>query len=173
MQEPDPVRYTRIEFEDASPYPKITASEPNSCFARMLLDDYAGTVSEMTSVSQYLYHSHMTEDDRVNTILQGILAVEMRHMSILAKLIRSLGGDPLMRNGSGIWWNPKAVYYGSGLADRIRADIDTERKAICCYELHCELIEDPAVIDVLRRIILDEDLHIRLLQDISREYGIP
>jgi hypothetical protein len=35
------------------------------------------------------------------------------------------------------------------------------------------MIDDPAVKNILCRVILDEELHIRLLKDISREYEIP
>lgn len=160
-------------FEDPSPYPEIAAAEPNICYARLLLDDYAGTVSEMTSVCQYMYHEVMTCEMKVQDALKGIAAVEMRHISVLAELIRKLGGEPLLRNGSGIYWSPKFIYCGSRLADRIRADIDAEQRSISCYELHIELIEDPGIKNILRRIILDEELHIRLLKDISREYDIP
>jgi bacterioferritin len=171
MQDPDP--NLPEGFHDPSPYPEITASEPNICYSRLLLDDYAGTVSEMTLISQYRYHEVMTGETRVRDVLNGIAAVEMRHISLLAELIMKLGGEPLYRNGSGIYWNPKAIYYGSGLRDRIRADIDVEQRAVSCYELHIEMIDDPEVKNILSRVILDEELHIRLLKDISREYEIP
>jgi bacterioferritin len=160
-------------FEDPSPYPEITAAESNICYARLLLDDHAGTVGEMTSICQYMYHEVMTCEMEVRNVLKGIAAVEMRHISILAELIRKLGGEPHLRNGSGICWSPKFIYCGSRLADRIRADIDAEQRAVSCYELHIELIEDPAIKSILRRIVLDEELHIRLLKEISREYDIP
>jgi bacterioferritin len=45
------------------PYPEIKVMEPNKYYATLLLEDYAGMISELTAVNQYSYHSFMLNRD--------------------------------------------------------------------------------------------------------------
>lgn len=167
MQGSDPGLTIQAGFLDPSPYPEIVALQPNISFARLLMDDFAGIVSEFSLINQYLYHYFVIDEPEICKTLRNIAAAEMHHMTILAKLIKMLGGNPVYRSGSGNYWHSKYIYCGSQLSDRIRVDIDTEQRAINCYNLHIDMIDDPPIKKMLERIILDEELHIRLLKDIS------
>lgn len=39
-----------------APYPEVRVVAPNRQFAELLLEDYAGAISEFTAINQYLHH---------------------------------------------------------------------------------------------------------------------
>lgn len=86
----------REDFADPSPYPEIKVAEPNLYYAELLMDDYAGVVSEFTAISQYLYHYFVLKrrHEDLGEMLENIAITEMRHMEILADTIVLLGGEP-------------------------------------------------------------------------------
>lgn len=101
-----------------APYPPLEVNGPNHQIVRMLAFDLASDKSEMTSVTQYMYQGWAL--DRafagIARTLERLAQVEMRHMQILGKLIRMLGGDPryaALRRGRRftgmVEWFPTAV----------------------------------------------------------------
>ena len=75
------------------PYPPIDP-KPNPHYAQILMEDYAGIVSELTAITKYEYQSVVL----MNTFphfakeLSKIGMAEMHHLHILAQLIFKLGG---------------------------------------------------------------------------------
>lgn len=51
----------------------------------------------------------------------------------------------------------------------ILADIESEKQAIAQYTTHIKMIDDAHVNAVLKRIIVDEEYHIMLLQGLLAE----
>lgn len=175
MSEMDYGRHKREQCADPSPYPEVKVLRPNPTYAYLLMDDYAGMVSEFTAISQYLYHHfYFKEVDKdLGELLENVAITEMRHMEILAGTIRKLGGDPQIRGGystQGHFWDGRFVYYGTDLCSQLRADIDSEYKAIYNYQRHIAMIDDPYVQAILARIILDEKVHIRLFKEALQKF---
>lgn len=162
-------RHRRPGYADPSPYPEVKVTKQNTEYARLLMNDYAGEVSELTAINQYMYHHFVTQDEQARRMLENIALAEMLHMELLSELIKKLGGNPVYRNGTGQFWSAKNVYYGRSLHERINVDIDAEFKTIREYERHISLIEDPYVKAILQRIILDENYHVKLLNDWLRK----
>lgn len=159
-------RFRREKYSDPSPYPQIKVSRPNPHYAELLMDDYAGMVSEFSAISQYLYHHYFFKeiDPELGELLEGVSIIEMYHMEILAEIIRKLGGNPVIRGAEstrGNFWNGSYVRYGSQLCEQLKSDIDIEYEAIAAYRKHICLIQDRSVQAILHRIILDEIVHIR------------
>ncbi|QGU93815.1 bacterioferritin [Clostridium bovifaecis] len=170
MSEIDHDMHKRDKYADPSPYPEIKVLEPNLYYAWLLLDDYAGVVSEFTAINQYLYHHFFFEDidKELGELLENVSITEMLHMEMLADIIKELGGNPLIRGSYstfGNFWNGSFIHYGTSLCNRLKLDIDSEHKAIDEYNRHIRLIHDPYVREVLERIILDEKVHIQLFND--------
>lgn len=167
--------HKREKYADPSPYPEIKVLKPNPYYAELLFDDYAGVTSEFTAISQYLYHHfHFKEiDEELGELLENVAIVEMLHMEILAETIIKLGGDPIIRGSYstyGSFWYGSFVYYGIELCERLKADIDSEYKAIEGYREHISMIDDPYVKAILERIILDEKVHIRLFNEALNKF---
>jgi bacterioferritin len=175
MDHTDQNQHRRPGFSSSLPYPELKVTAPNRIYAEILMDDYSGIVSEFTAVNQYLYHHFVTDETNkeVAKMIENIAIVEMLHMEMLASLILKLGGNPVFRGGRSTarnFWNGRLVYYGKNLCNRLEADLDSEFKAIKNYEAHIKLIDDPYIQNVLRRIILDEDVHIKLFENALEKY---
>lgn len=91
--------YNNKIFHSTQPYPEIKVQGENLYYAEILMDDFAGSLSEYTAIGQYLNHSFYSRkvvDDLANMWIQ-IAIVEMHHLDILAQLITLLGGRPVYR----------------------------------------------------------------------------
>ncbi|NLN04020.1 MAG: bacterioferritin [Clostridiaceae bacterium] len=161
-------------FQTKPDHPIIKVCKPNSYYASLLRDSFAGRDSEMTKICQYLYHHFLISDinKEIAGILYNIAKVEMKHMEILAQLILQLDGDPLFKGGedSKSYWNGGCVYYGINIYDMLRKDLASEYKALKNYEEHLLIIQDECIKDVLKRIMEDENIHIELLNSIIKDY---
>ncbi|OPX87383.1 MAG: Manganese containing catalase [Pelotomaculum sp. PtaB.Bin104] len=148
---------------------------PNRQYAELLLEDYAGVVSEITAINQYLYHYFTLEgiNEEVADLEECISLVEMHHMELLAETIKLLGMDPryrVIRNNQEIYWNASFVYYGYNVCDNLAADIAAEWAAIAAYRDHQQRIGDPFIKELLERILQDEYHHIRLFNEAMQKY---
>ncbi|MTI83894.1 MAG: bacterioferritin [Firmicutes bacterium] len=157
------------------PYPELRIKRPNRYYAELLLEDYAGQVSEMTAINQYFYHYIVFEEkyDDLADLEECISIIEMLHLEMLSKTIRLLGVDPKLRtltHNKHTYWNAEYIYYGQGVCDRIAADIAAEKSAIAQYRKHQELINDPYIDALLERIIMDERHHLDLFSKMWEKY---
>lgn len=175
MNESEYKKHKKEGYADPAPYPAITVQQPNMYYAELLIDDYAGMVSEFTAINQYLYHHYFFKevDESLGELLDNVSINEMLHMEILAELIKMLGGKPVIRGGSstaGTFWSGSFVFYGHTLCDQLNADIQAEHKAIAAYREHIRIIADSNIKAMLQRIILDEEVHIRLFNQALGKY---
>jgi len=175
MREGNTEKHTRPGYADPSPYPEIKVRCPNLHYAEMLMDDYAGAVSEFTAINQYLYHHFFFQKvgKKLGELMENIAINEMRHMEILADLIIQLGGNPVIRGGcstEGRFWTGNLIYYGANIREQLQADINAECQAIKGYQKHIRLISDTYIQAVLQRIILDERVHLRLFAQALKEF---
>lgn len=164
--------HIRPGYSDPSPYPEIKVSGQNKYYAKLLLDDYAGTVSEFSAINQYLYH-HFAIDNKYQDIrnaLENISIVEMYHMEILARIIKMLGLEPIYVGTLNKFWDAKYVYYGKNLCDQLIADRQSEVDAIKNYEKKILMIKDPYIQDIIKRIILDEKIHLEIFNKYIKKY---
>ncbi|MBC8571172.1 ferritin-like domain-containing protein [Zongyangia hominis] len=158
------------------PYPPIRVEKPNRRYAQMLSVDMASAKSEMTSITQYVYHSwvlHGTYGEAAHT-LDRIAMVEMRHLDILGQLIVLLGGDPVYqstRQNRRIVWNGAMVTYRKRFTQAIQDDIALEQAAIDLYTRQAAAILDPYVSTIIRRIIQDELIHLKIFRSLLEEYS--
>lgn len=157
-----------------APYPEPQVLRPNPYYAMLLLEDYAGTISEMTAINQYFYHYltlHQYHD--LAELQECVSIIEMYHMELLGETIRLLGVPPEYRtltNNKPVYWNASYVYYGFSICDKLSADIAAEKSAIQQYRLHQNLIDDPYIKALLERIILDEQHHLNLFYQAAAKY---
>ena len=156
------------------PYPEPRVVRPNHYYAMLLLEDYVGTVSEMTAINQYFYH-HLTFEkyEDLADLEECISIIEMHHLELLGETIRMLGVSPEFRtltNNHTTFWNASYVYYGKNVCDRLASDIAAEKTAIQQYRQHQQLIDDPYIKELLERIIKDEEYHLKLFRDAADKY---
>lgn len=150
-------------------YPKLDSIVRNPQSARLIMHSYAGDVSEDTAIHQYLFQSVILKekDEEVSDILEQIAEVEMHHFQYLAELIQQLGVypvfvDPIVDKNE--FWTSRYVCYDVEVEDILEMDMEAEKKAIMQYQSLIHVIEDQQVKEALRRIVVDEKIHLEIFE---------
>ncbi|MGL4346419.1 MAG: ferritin-like domain-containing protein [Cellulosilyticaceae bacterium] len=177
-----PVGVTKVQgtqtYGAELPYPEIGVEEPNKAYLKLILDDYAGVNSEMTAINQYEYQRLVLDNPQFREIYETVDAiskVEKRHLEILGEMIILLGGDSRywsIRKGTPTYWTPQYISYMRSPRDILVQNIRSEEMTIKQYEQHIAYIKDPQIVELLRRIVIDEKLHLEIYKDLyTRYYG--
>ena len=160
-------------YQSNLPYPTPRVQKENYKYAGLLLEDYAGKISENTAVHLYIYQSLLGEDicDEYASAIFEISRVEMKHLYLLGETIKLLGVKPEFKAPSNcssncIPWTSEYLNYSHNLKEMLLIDINSEIEAIKQYTSHIELIDDCYIKDLLRRIILDEKIHLNCFKEL-------
>ncbi len=156
-----------MECQVNKPYPKIMVEGANNFYAKLLMEDYSGVASELTSITQYVYQK-FDKFDVSNVFadtLSKIAMVEMKHLELLGETIKLLGVHPKFlsssnRCGSLSYWNSGFDNYTTDIISMLFSDIEIEKIAIQNYLYHISIIDDKYIKNLLYRIIEDEEKHI-------------
>lgn len=159
-----------MEYKINKPYPKVEGIECNEEYGLMILDNVGGMNSEMSAVSQYLYdHTIITKDFlELKKTFINISMVEMHHLNIFMELALQLGVDPRLwsqYDDQCFYWSPSYLNYPNQLDNVLQTAIDNECQAINKYMYQCQIIKDPRIVAILKRIIEDEKLHVKILKE--------
>ncbi len=147
------------------PYPEVKVSSKNIKLAKEILSSYAGPISEDTAIHNYIFQYLILENDEIKNILKEIAIVEMHHLEILGELVKKLGLTPLylsVNNDKTKWFSGEYVTYEKELKNILLDNIRNEELAIKNYEKIIIQTDDEYVKYILKRIILDEKMHIQV-----------
>lgn len=166
--------YKKLYCSD-KPYPNIEVSGENLDYAIYLLNDYASSLSELTAITSYCFLNLVLEDEyqEIKDTYRGISIVEMHHLHMLGEMIKKLGVLPryYAKEANEItMWNSNFVSGDTDMKTTLLNSIENEEAGIVQYQKQIELIEDENIKVVLARIILDEEVHVSLLQDLYKRY---
>lgn len=153
------------------PYPKIQVMEKNPILGKRISHSYAGDVSEDTAIHQYLFQSMMlkNQNDDISNILEEIAKVEMKHLEVLGLLMKELGIYPVYYDsscGNHAYFTSKYAPYDTDLESMLLSNIMAERRAILQYDAIISSTSDIYVQNILKRIVLDERLHLEIFEKI-------
>lgn len=154
-----------MEYNVKIPYPEVQVEKKDIEIAKELLNSYAGRVSEDTAVHDYVFQMMMQDQDEIKKILRGIAIVEMKHVEILGRLIYALGLTPLFASVSDNhtkWFSGEYVNYEKNWEQTLLDNIFHEEMAIKNYEKIIMKTTDENVKHILKRIVLDERVHIEI-----------
>lgn len=157
------------------PYPPVRVERTDPGCAALLSADYCGATSELSAITQYINNENRLSGKNcaLARTLLGIAIAEMMHLQKLGELICLLGGTPdyseTACGGRKRMWTPECLVLPDRVEEMLLADLEAERSAIEQYKMHIRAIKDECVNDVLRRIILDEEYHIMLLEALLGE----
>lgn len=156
-----------MECQVDKPYPKVEVEGKNLEYAKILLEDYAGIVSEETAINQYIYQrfEKFSDNQLFSETLGKIAMVEMHHLELLGETIKLLGINPIFRitekNYNCLtYWSSSFVDYSVDIVEMLKNDIKIEEEAIRNYQYHISIINDKFIQRLLFRIIEDEKQHI-------------
>lgn len=163
-----------LQFSDPSPYPPIRVWGPDSRYAKAMLSNIGSSNSETSAVSLYFYNSVIARGsfDHAAHCFQQIALVEIRHLDAFAQLAFQLGADPRLwsysrKNMS--YWSPGCIQYPGQIIRLLDYAIRGENEAIAKYRQQAAWIKDPNVVDVINRIVLDEEHHLRILHQLYQD----
>ncbi|MCH5166751.1 MAG: manganese catalase family protein [Erysipelotrichales bacterium] len=155
-----------MELKIDKPYPEIKVENENIYYAQLLQEDYAGPSSETTAIMQYIYQGFdkFQMNPEFSRIISQIAMVEMKHLELLGKTIKALGGKPefkfVNKKKYIEFWNGSFVDFRTHFKDMLIRDIELEKDAIKSYYKHIKLIDDKYIKVLLKRIIEDELVHL-------------
>lgn len=149
------------------PYPPIKPMSQNPEYALAMLSNVGSRNSEMTAVSLYFYNSVILDPNYADLArcFREISIVEMHHMDMFADLAYKMGADPRLwsvQNRRKSYWTPAYNQYPREIRDVIINSIEGEKVAIQKYDYQANTIRDPNIVNILRRIIMDEERHIEI-----------
>ena len=162
-----------IQYTAPGPYPEVKAGEKNRRYGMAILSNVGGSISEMSAVADYLY-GRFTQANEVADCLGHIAVVEMHHLAIFSELSRQLGEDPRLWSpfrGGRKYWTPEYLRYPRQLDQSLRYLLEEEENAIRKYTQQALWIKDENVVENLRRIIADEEVHVQILKGLMEAYG--
>lgn len=136
----------------------------------LLLDDYAGKVSEMTAVCQYFHHYFVVNKPDVAELLEEVAVQEMLHKELLGKELVAAGIDPRFYDSRKRYWVGNYVNYQYNVCSILQADIIAELEAIHQYYQHIQAIPISRVQMLLHKIIKDEVLHVQMFLEKLAKY---
>lgn len=151
------------------PYPPIQTECQQPEYAYAILSNIGSCNSEMSAVSLYFYNSIILNPEFANLAqcFHKISIVEMHHLQIFATLSFQMGLDPRLwslKNRRSSYWTPACNNYPREICNVLENSIKAENAAIQKYSRQAELICDENIVEILNRIILDEQRHIEIFQ---------
>jgi bacterioferritin len=144
--------------------------EKNIGEAMLLMGDYAGKVSEVSAIMQYMYQHYTLSAIAPETadVLEDIAITEMGHNELLGKTIVKLGGDPIF-GADYRYWNAGFVNYTRDLKKMLLIDIQDEENAIENYLKTIEALETQSIRNMISCIIEEEKSHIMVLKELLKK----
>lgn len=157
------------------PYPKVNVKDKNPKYIDLILLNFSSSTSEFSAINQYTYHeiSYIYKNPEISKILKEISIVEMYHLKLLGEILVQLGSQPgyWIDNKKKNYWSSKLIDYDlSSLKHILEIDINSEKEAIKQYKETICKIQDENINNILKRIILDEEIHIQLFLSLYKKY---
>ncbi len=156
-----------FKFASELPYPEIEV-EPCLAQAKLLMPSYAGMHGELTAILTYAFQSYaQLRRPQLSDALMGVARCEMKHHDLLGRAIVKLGGYPIM--GARSYWNGSMANYTLDPRKFLEQNIVAEESAIANYERTILNLNSESVKMLLERIILDEELHIKVFEQLKAD----
>lgn len=156
------------------PYPTLDDVCEDYVALRIISPAYAGREGELTAILQYVYQSILLDGLNMPSAAKAlgeIAATEMHHLQILGSLIRNLGAPPVFTNCPPYpvgYYSSSCVNYTKSPKAMIAVDLCAEKNAVSGYESMIKRLQNDKVKEVLRRIVLDEEVHISALEELQK-----
>lgn len=154
--------------QSSLPYPPVIAECKNPMYAQAMLSNMGSGNSEISAISSYFYSSLITAGhDEISQIFHKISVVEMHHLKIFGEFAYQLGADPRLWasvNRRMVYWSPQYIKYPNELKAVLSEALSSEMKTIEKYTIQSRRIKDLCIVENLKRIILDEEIHVDIFK---------
>ena len=158
------------------PYPSTHKLENDIHYGEMILSDLGGTYSKMNTISLYFYNHIILEKQwpKLSNAMEKVCVVKILHLKFLSKMCFQLGVDPRLwecQNDSLNYWSPNFNVYPQKIDIMLENAILQEKKTINHYQQQISQIDNQIITDMLQRIILDDELHIKIFETFLQQYS--
>ena len=153
------------------PYPEISGARQDKRNATIIRQLYSGKHSELKAILQYFYHYlYFIKicDYQTAEVVLSIIRCEIKHLQILGELLINMGEDPVFSYIKPWGMNCEMLFdisYSKTAEKMLLDDIAFEMVSINEYEKMIDAVDDDVVKTVLKRLSLDEELHIKALKE--------
>ena len=151
------------------PYPPVEVDGKNRLYAGLMHMNLCAAHSELTAIMQYLYQGWAMDACHAEAAhtMHRIATAEMRHMDIFAQLVRLLGGDPVytvsFRQRRRVW-DGSLVSPCKNFHHMMQNNLLAEQETIERYLRQAAMVHDAHIAALLRRIVEDERIHVRIFR---------
>lgn len=159
-------------MDQTDSYP-VEIPEPNFTYATWLFDAYAGSDSELTAITTYLYQAVVLDRPEFDALWRPIAYDELRHLEQLAIALRFLGVDPrygAFKKGRWVDWRSRNVNYTTDLCSMLDMNMEDEAKAHLHYMELAEKIPIPEIQQILMQMATDEQRHYQCFAEAKQQF---
>ena len=155
------------------PYPAIKVQAKNPNYARMMLSNIGDQNSEASCAALYLYDQIITAGEpEISEAFRLAKQAEEKHLELFCGVAFQLGADPRLWAVTGAnaqpmrYWSPQQLCYTANTKALLQNALALERAAIAKYERQTQEIKDDAILLLLRRILVDESMHVEIFRNL-------
>lgn len=157
-----------MDYKSDLIYPEIKVKEKNIEISKMLLDIYSGRNSILNNIFSYLYQIPFVSNN-ISEILSNLIEVEINHAKIISKTIYLLGLKPrfMYNNLNNFkYFNTSYINYETNEKKILENNLNLKEELVDIYNKLIDKIEDENVLEILKRILIDENIHIKIFKDL-------
>lgn len=153
-----------------NPYPDGKPRRQDVRLAQRLLPMWGGGNGELAAISAYCCAELQTEEHSpvLGEMFEELAQCELTHFRLLGRLIRDLGGEPVLSHGGGAGVSNGRDPRGGGMKQMFEQHMRREQAAADTYRYLATQTEDDAVRALLMRIAEDEEHHAAMFARLYR-----
>lgn len=153
-----------------NPYPDEKPRRQDVRLAQRLLPMWSGGNGELAAISSYCCAALQTEEHSpvLGEMFEELAQCELTHFRLLGRLIRDLGGEPVISPRGGMGTPNGWDHRQSGVKQIFEQNMRREQTAADTYRYLAAQTEDAAVRDLLIRIAEDEEHHAAMFARLYR-----
>ena len=150
----------------------VNFNDKNTYQINIIKDLYSGEFSETESMLQFMYFCYVQKDNKqfVEKFLE-ILTDEQKHHKILGELLFSLGESPTYFSSKNIPLSGIGFEYFLGLKNILSFALELKEKSIINYKIAINKITKLRIKQTLEQILVDEQKHKQILQNLMQIYS--
>ncbi|MDD4816267.1 MAG: ferritin-like domain-containing protein [Clostridia bacterium] len=147
-------------------YNKMMWLQPNSFYAGLLQDLYAGDSGEIVSFLQYSYQSFvlMPFGEDFGKIFERLANEEFLIAKKLAEAIVMLGGNPIFANLQGKYLGGRAVSQTKDIKGMLVDDIELKEKSLINFKTILLKIDNQYLKNLINSIIKEKEFQLATLK---------
>ena len=146
-------------------YNKMMWLQPNSFYAELLQDLYAGDSGEIIAFLQFSYQSFLLIPfgEQFGKIFERLANEEFLHTKKLAEAIVMLGGNPIFANSKGKFIGGRTMSQIKDIKGMLIDDIELKEKSLINYKTTILKIENQYLKNLINSIIKEEEYQLASL----------